>query len=178
MTGLWLAGVVVNHVGIYGSKVAEGLSAFQRRSCFQILKSLTCWVLLAELLSVMFCDVSFVYLMNPDLLHLLECIVFVTLYSAVSFFSPYIKHTHTYYFSLQVLPNPHVPKNSFETAHQGRSNSAKEFWWVTCAAAGINTLYLLCKYLVITSLALTLKQRKSYVFSSFVDHKCNIFVWN
>ena len=33
LTGLWLAGVVVNHVGIYGSKVAEGLSAFQRRSC-------------------------------------------------------------------------------------------------------------------------------------------------
>ena len=25
-----------NHVGIYGSKVAEGLSAFQRRSCFNI----------------------------------------------------------------------------------------------------------------------------------------------
>ena len=25
---------VVNHVGIYGSKAAEGLSAFQRRSCF------------------------------------------------------------------------------------------------------------------------------------------------
>ena len=34
LTGLWLAGVVVNHVGIYGSKVAEGLSAFQRRSCY------------------------------------------------------------------------------------------------------------------------------------------------
>ena len=32
--GLWLAGEVVNHVGIYGSKAAEGLSAFQRRSCF------------------------------------------------------------------------------------------------------------------------------------------------
>ena len=24
---------MVNHVGIYGSKAAEGLSAFQRRSC-------------------------------------------------------------------------------------------------------------------------------------------------
>ena len=33
LTGLWLVGVVVNHVVIYGSKVAEGLSAFQRRSC-------------------------------------------------------------------------------------------------------------------------------------------------
>ena len=33
MAGLWLAGEVVNHVGIYGSKAAEGLSAFQRRSC-------------------------------------------------------------------------------------------------------------------------------------------------
>ena len=34
LAGLWLAGEVVNHVGIYGSKAAEGLSAFQRRSCF------------------------------------------------------------------------------------------------------------------------------------------------
>ena len=33
LTGLWLAGVVVNHVGIYGAKLAEGLLAFQRRSC-------------------------------------------------------------------------------------------------------------------------------------------------
>ena len=24
---------MVNHIGIYGSKAAEGLSAFQRRSC-------------------------------------------------------------------------------------------------------------------------------------------------
>ena len=35
LAGLWLAGKVVNHVGIYGSKAAEGLSAFQRRSCLQ-----------------------------------------------------------------------------------------------------------------------------------------------
>ena len=34
LAGLWLAGEVVNHVRIYGSKAAEGLSAFQRRSCF------------------------------------------------------------------------------------------------------------------------------------------------
>ena len=33
LAGIWLAGEVVNHVGIYGSKAAEGLSAFQRRSC-------------------------------------------------------------------------------------------------------------------------------------------------
>ena len=33
LAGLWLADEVVNHVGIYGSKAAEGLSAFQRRSC-------------------------------------------------------------------------------------------------------------------------------------------------
>ena len=33
LAGLWLAGEVVNYVGIYGSKAAEGLSAFQRRSC-------------------------------------------------------------------------------------------------------------------------------------------------
>ena len=31
--GLWLAGKMLNRIGIYGSKVAEGLSAFQRRSC-------------------------------------------------------------------------------------------------------------------------------------------------
>ena len=32
LTGLWLVGEVVNHVGLYRSKVAEGCSAFQRRS--------------------------------------------------------------------------------------------------------------------------------------------------
>ena len=36
LAGLWLAGEVVDHVGIYGSKAAEGLSAFQRRSCCQV----------------------------------------------------------------------------------------------------------------------------------------------
>ena len=40
LAGLWLVGLVVNHVGIYGSKVAEGLSAFQRRSCSHM-----CWFL-------------------------------------------------------------------------------------------------------------------------------------
>ena len=34
LAGLWLVGEVDNHVAIYGSKVAEGFSAFQRRSCF------------------------------------------------------------------------------------------------------------------------------------------------
>ena len=34
LAGLWLAGEMVNRIGIYGSKVAEGLSALQRRSCF------------------------------------------------------------------------------------------------------------------------------------------------
>ena len=38
LAGLWLADEVVNHVGIYGSKAAEGLSAFQRRSCYFIAK--------------------------------------------------------------------------------------------------------------------------------------------
>ena len=33
LAGLWLAGEVVNHIGIYRSKAAEGLSAFQRQSC-------------------------------------------------------------------------------------------------------------------------------------------------
>ena len=33
LAGLWLVGEVVNHVGLYGSEVAEGCSAFQRRSC-------------------------------------------------------------------------------------------------------------------------------------------------
>ena len=34
LAGLWLVDEVVNHVGLYGSKVAEGCSAFQRRSCW------------------------------------------------------------------------------------------------------------------------------------------------
>ena len=33
LPGLRLDGEVVSHVGMYGSKVPEGLSAFQRRSC-------------------------------------------------------------------------------------------------------------------------------------------------
>ena len=33
LVDLWIFGVVFNHVGIYGSKVAQGFSAFQRRSC-------------------------------------------------------------------------------------------------------------------------------------------------
>ena len=33
LAGLWLVGEMVDHIEIYGSKVAEGLSAFQRRSC-------------------------------------------------------------------------------------------------------------------------------------------------
>ena len=37
LAGLWLVGEVVNHVGLYGSKVAEGCSAFQRRSCWSII---------------------------------------------------------------------------------------------------------------------------------------------
>ena len=35
MAGLWLDGEVDNHVAIYGSKVAEGFSAFQCRSCIR-----------------------------------------------------------------------------------------------------------------------------------------------
>ena len=35
LAGLWLVGEVDDHVAIYGSKVAEGLSAFQRRSCLK-----------------------------------------------------------------------------------------------------------------------------------------------
>ena len=34
LAGLWLAGEMVDHIGIYASKVAEGLSSFQRRSCY------------------------------------------------------------------------------------------------------------------------------------------------
>ena len=37
LAGLWLAGEVVNHFRIYGSKVAEGFSAFRRRSCLFML---------------------------------------------------------------------------------------------------------------------------------------------
>ena len=36
LVGLWLVGEMDNHVGIYGSKVAEGFPAFQRRSCYTI----------------------------------------------------------------------------------------------------------------------------------------------
>ena len=36
LAGLWLAGEMVDHIGIYGSKVAEGFSAFQRRSCYDL----------------------------------------------------------------------------------------------------------------------------------------------
>ena len=35
--GLWLVGKVDNHVAIYGSKVAEGFSAFQRRLVFVVI---------------------------------------------------------------------------------------------------------------------------------------------
>ena len=34
LAGLWLVGKVDNHVAIYGSMVAEGFLAFQRRSCY------------------------------------------------------------------------------------------------------------------------------------------------
>ena len=37
LEGLWWVGEVVNHIWIYGSKVAEGSSAFQRRSCYNYL---------------------------------------------------------------------------------------------------------------------------------------------
>ena len=37
LAGLWLAGEMVNRIGIYGFKVAEGLSTYQRRSCVEIL---------------------------------------------------------------------------------------------------------------------------------------------
>ena len=47
LAGLWLAGEVVNHVGIYGSKAAEGLSAFQRRSCYDC----QCWILVVILMA-------------------------------------------------------------------------------------------------------------------------------
>ena len=36
LAGLWIVGEVVNHVGLYRSKVAEGCSAFQRRSCVML----------------------------------------------------------------------------------------------------------------------------------------------
>ena len=50
LAGLWLAGEMIDYIGIYGSKVAEGLLAFQRRSCsafllmlFEIYNELTHW---------------------------------------------------------------------------------------------------------------------------------------
>ena len=44
LAGLWLAGEMINRIGIYGSKVAAGLSAFQRRSCYSIVLLLLCIV--------------------------------------------------------------------------------------------------------------------------------------
>ena len=44
LAGLWLAGEMVNRIGIYGSKVAEGLSAFQRRSCVSLVLTCYSWV--------------------------------------------------------------------------------------------------------------------------------------
>ena len=43
LAGLWLVGEVVNHVVLYGSKVAEGCSAFQRRSCNWMIWSKSCF---------------------------------------------------------------------------------------------------------------------------------------
>ena len=43
LAGLWLAGEMVDHIGNYGSKVAEGLSAFQRRSCFIVFMPYAEW---------------------------------------------------------------------------------------------------------------------------------------
>ena len=43
LAGLWLVGEMDNHVGIYGSKVAEGFSAFQRRSCCSLFWFYTLW---------------------------------------------------------------------------------------------------------------------------------------
>ena len=39
LAGLWWAGEVVDHVWIYGSQVAEGSSAFQRRFCCCLFRS-------------------------------------------------------------------------------------------------------------------------------------------
>ena len=44
LAGLWLAGEVVNHIGIYGSKAAECLSVFQRQSCCILLGLETNWL--------------------------------------------------------------------------------------------------------------------------------------
>ena len=45
LAGLWLVGEVVNHVGLYGSKVAQGCSALQRRSCYSKPSSAFGWIL-------------------------------------------------------------------------------------------------------------------------------------
>ena len=39
LAGLWLARLINNHVRIYGSNVAEGFWAFQRRSCYQCMQT-------------------------------------------------------------------------------------------------------------------------------------------
>ena len=47
LAGLWLVGEMDNHVGIYGSKVAEGFSALQRQSCLHL------W---SDMLIILICD--------------------------------------------------------------------------------------------------------------------------
>ena len=59
LAGLWLAGEMVNRIGIYGSKVAEGLSAFQRRSCiFCVLSACVVVVVLFDLIDCGFSSIS------------------------------------------------------------------------------------------------------------------------
>ena len=49
MAGLWWVSEVVNHVGLYGSKVAEGCWAFQCRSCLFSHRSHIYWFFLKKL---------------------------------------------------------------------------------------------------------------------------------
>ena len=58
LAGLWLVGEVINHVRLYGSKAAEGCTAFQRRFCFDftaIWFVFICTMYAAVIYNILFC---------------------------------------------------------------------------------------------------------------------------
>ena len=61
MARLWLAGEVVNHVGIYGSKGAEGLSAFQRRSYYRIVFEIEIFLIQENAFEVIVCNIFTIF---------------------------------------------------------------------------------------------------------------------
>ena len=112
LAGLWLAGEVVNHVGIYGSKAAEGLSAFQRRSCFCCNSDVCSASVTAVLCAVSFhigqchSDIQLYILFYPitiirvdSLFHEVKVNQFVTLLYGTNYISLKIKEVEVNWYS-------------------------------------------------------------------------------